>query len=126
MQRSNEFKCGEIGCGHCKIAKPDFAQAAATIVKESLPASFAAVDCTRFAQVSYTVSYCLLSFIQTDQRSLTLYFYAFQLCQKYKVSGYPTIQFFKNGKFSLDYNEGRKSTDFIKFVKKHANGHQEL
>lgn len=55
-------------CGHCKSAKPGFAEAADEL--EESEHIMAAVDCT----------------VQKD------------VCSKYGVNGYPTIKYFKNGK----------------------------
>ncbi|XP_021948419.1 protein disulfide-isomerase A5 [Folsomia candida] len=80
-----------------KTAKPDFAQAAAILDREGIGA-LAAVDCS------------------VSEKT----------CQRYKVSGYPTFQYFKNGKFSSDYNDPRKAQDFIRFMKIKANEREEL
>jgi len=73
-------------CGHCKRAKPAYVEAAAD-VKSQGKGSLAAVDCT----------------VHKD------------LCSKYGVKGFPTIQYFKGGKYDK-YSGGRTKEDFTNFM----------
>uniref|UniRef100_A0A182SXK4 Thioredoxin domain-containing protein n=1 Tax=Anopheles maculatus TaxID=74869 RepID=A0A182SXK4_9DIPT len=75
-------------CGHCKRAKPEFAQAAEHF-KDDPKTELAAVDCTRHSAV----------------------------CSSYEVRGYPTIKYFSYLKTVREYNGGRTETDFIAYLK---------
>jgi protein disulfide-isomerase-like protein len=79
-------------CGHCKRAKPAFAETAAA-VKAAGKGSIAAVDCT----------------VHKD------------LCGKYAVKGFPTILFFKNGK-NEKYSGAREAKDFTSFMMTNTGG----
>jgi len=86
-------------CGHCKRAKPAYAETAA-IVKASGKGSIAAVDCT----------------VHKD------------LCSKYGVKGFPTLIFFKDGK-NDKYTGGREKKDFVAFMESNTGAvkaHDEL
>lgn len=77
-------------CGHCKMAKPEF-QDAAEQLKDDPKMAFAAVDCTKHSS----------------------------LCQTVGVSGYPTIKYYSYyNKENMDYSGGRKKSDFVNFLKK--------
>lgn len=78
-------------CGHCKMAKPEFQQAAEEM-KDDIKTAFAALDCTKYSSV----------------------------CQAVGVSGYPTIKYYNyyNKEPAQDYTGGRKKSDFISFMKK--------
>lgn len=39
------------------------------------------------------------------------------VCQKFKIDGYPTIKFFKKGKFFRDYSSERKVEAFLNFLR---------
>ena len=66
-------------CGHCKKLAPEYEQAATQLKKENPPIPLAKVDCP------------------ANQ----------DLCQKYGVSGYPTLKIFRDGELSSDYNGPR-------------------
>jgi protein disulfide-isomerase A1 len=74
-------------CGHCKRFKPELEKAAGVLRKENLIC----------AKVDATV----------EQK----------LAEQYKVRGYPTIKFFKNG-VAMDYTAGRTEKDVINWVRK--------
>lgn len=40
-----------------------------------------------------------------------------KLAQKFKVKGYPTVKFFKDGKFAWDYDE-RDENKILEFMRK--------
>lgn len=61
-------------CGHCKKMKPEFVAAAASMKEHNVPGILAAVDATK-------------------EKSLA---------EKYKITGYPTVKYFKNGEFAFD------------------------
>ncbi|XP_065090794.1 protein disulfide-isomerase A5 [Ochlerotatus camptorhynchus] len=75
-------------CGHCKRAKPEFANAAEQF-KDDPKVALAAVDCTRHSGV----------------------------CSAYEVRGYPTMKYFSYLKTVKEYNGGRTEADFVKFLK---------
>jgi len=79
-------------CGHCKRLAPEFDIAAAALLKNDPPVALAKVDCTEAGKSS---------------------------CQKYGVSGYPTLKIFRNGQPS-DYEGPRESRGIIDFMRKQA------
>ena len=42
-----------------------------------------------------------------------------ELAQRYKISGYPTLRFFRDGKL-IDYDGGRTAGDIVSWVKKRS------
>jgi protein disulfide-isomerase A3 len=79
-------------CGHCKRMAPEF-DAASTILKENdPPVALIKVDCTTETET----------------------------CQKYGVSGYPTLKIFKNGELSGDYNGPRETDGIVKQMRTKA------
>lgn len=75
-------------CGHCKKAKPEFTAAAAEMA-DNPKVAFAAVDCTL-------------------ERSV---------CTAYNVGGFPTFKYFSYyNKEQKDYDGGRTSKDFVRFM----------
>ena len=64
-------------CGHCKKLKPDFDKAAEHY-NETKKAALGKLDCTEYPRI----------------------------CEKYKVSAYPTMKFFVNGD-PFEYTGGR-------------------
>ncbi|XP_062545872.1 protein disulfide-isomerase A5 [Armigeres subalbatus] len=75
-------------CGHCKRAKPEFANAAEQF-KDDPKVALAAIDCTRHSGV----------------------------CSAYEVRGYPTLKYFSYLKTVKEYSGGRTEADFVKFLK---------
>lgn len=61
-------------CGHCKKIKPEYVTAAARLKQQNVPGMLAAVDATKEKAVA-------------DQ---------------YKINGYPTLKYFKNGELQFD------------------------
>lgn len=76
-------------CGHCKKMKPEYEQAAEAIQKDNIKGILAAVDATRENM----------------------------LASRYKVKGYPTIKYFRNGEFAWDANHLRDSEKLVEFMK---------
>jgi len=74
-------------CGHCKALKPKFIDAAKSIKGEE-DLKFGAVDCTKHQA----------------------------LCQKYSVSGYPTLKAIVGGK-AKEYQGARETGPMIDFVR---------
>lgn len=77
-------------CGHCKKLKPEFEQAAALLKDDDPPIALAKVDCTEAGK---------------------------ETCNKFSVSGYPTLKIFKNGELSSDYNGPREANGIVKFMR---------
>jgi protein disulfide isomerase family A protein 3 len=75
-------------CGHCKRMAPEYEKAAKTLKENDPPVPLVDVDCTVEKAV----------------------------CQKYDVSGYPTLKVFRNGVKTNDYSGGREAADFVKFL----------
>jgi len=75
-------------CGHCKKMKPELVDAAKELITENHDSVVAAIDCT----VSKAV------------------------CQKYDVSGYPTVKYFEAGEFKYAFNE-RTKDKIVEFMK---------
>lgn len=77
-------------CGHCKRLKPEYAKAAEMLLGNDPPITLAKVDCTESGKDS---------------------------CNKYSVSGYPTLKIFSRGDFVSDYNGPREATGIAKYMK---------
>jgi protein disulfide isomerase family A protein 3 len=76
-------------CGHCKRLAPEYEKAATALKDEDPAVSLAKVDCT----------------VNTE------------VCQKYGVSGYPTLKIFRNGEFSKEYSGPREADGIIKTMR---------
>lgn len=74
-------------CGHCKMAKPDF-QEAADNLKDLPGRRMAAVDCTK----------------EKD------------LCDQYGVKGYPQFKFFSDGQYREKYTGARSTAAFESYM----------
>jgi protein disulfide-isomerase-like protein len=79
-------------CGHCKILKPAYSNAADTAHEQGLSSVLAAVDCGS----------------------------SYELCKKHAIEGYPTIKFFKGEKFFRDYTNERTAGAIIQFLKSNS------
>jgi len=79
-------------CGHCKRLAPEYEKAATTLAKNDPPVALAKVDCT----------------VET------------KICQKYSVSGYPTLKIFKNGEVAEDYNGPREADGIVSTMRSKA------
>lgn len=77
-------------CGHCKKLKPEYAKAAELVRGEDPPIALAKVDCTEGGK---------------------------ETCNKFSVSGYPTLKIFKNGEVSQEYNGPREAVGIAKYMK---------
>jgi len=75
-------------CGHCKKAKPHFVSAAAKMSAKRIPGKLAAVDCTKHKEIS----------------------------QRYKVTGFPTIKYFKDGEMAFNAGDAREEEAILKFM----------
>ena len=80
-------------CGHCKALKPKFIDAAKQVKGQDDDLKFGAVDCTKHQA----------------------------LCQKYGVSGYPTLKAIVGGK-AKEYQGARETSPMIDFVRKLKEG----
>lgn len=87
---SNLFGFVVLGCGHCTLFKPVFAEAA-KIIKKTQIGTLAAIDGSVYHEIS----------------------------KRYDLTGYPTMKHFKNGRLTGDY-DGRRNVDSIfKFMANH-------
>ncbi|XP_034837673.1 protein disulfide-isomerase A3 [Maniola hyperantus] len=77
-------------CGHCKRLKPEYAAAAGVLKTDDPPVALVKVDCTEGGKST---------------------------CEKYSVSGYPTLKIFRKGELSQEYNGPRESNGIIKFMR---------
>lgn len=66
--------------------KPEYAVAAGILKKDDNPVALAKVDCTEGGKST---------------------------CEKYSVSGYPTLKIFRKGELSSEYNGPRESSKFF-------------
>lgn len=79
-------------CGHCKALKPVYSNAADLIFEKGISGVLAAVDCGSF----------------------------YELCKKHNIEGYPTLKYFKNGKYLKNYTNERTADALIRFLQSHA------
>lgn len=77
-------------CGHCKRLKPEYAVAAGILKDDEEPVALAKVDCTEGGKST---------------------------CEKFSVSGYPTLKIFRNGEVSQEYNGPRESNGIVKYMR---------
>ncbi|XP_073994862.1 disulfide-isomerase A3 [Rhodnius prolixus] len=77
-------------CGHCKKLKPEFEKAASLLRSHDPPVTLAKVDCTEGGK---------------------------ETCNKFSVSGYPTLKIFKDGEFTKEYNGPREASGIAKHMK---------
>uniref|UniRef100_A0A1L8EE44 Protein disulfide-isomerase n=1 Tax=Haematobia irritans TaxID=7368 RepID=A0A1L8EE44_HAEIR len=77
-------------CGHCKRLKPEYAKAAEIVKDDDPPITLAKVDCTEGGK---------------------------ETCNKFSVSGYPTLKIFKGDEVSQDYNGPREAAGIAKFMR---------
>ena len=75
-------------CGHCKAMKPDYMEAASLIKKRDITGVLAAVDATKEAKLG----------------------------EQYKVEGFPTIKYFKDGAMMYEYGYGRTAEDLVEYM----------
>ncbi|XP_076246068.1 disulfide-isomerase A3 [Calliopsis andreniformis] len=80
-------------CGHCKRLKPEYAKAAEMLLGNDPPITLAKVDCTEGGK---------------------------ETCNKYSVSGYPTLKIFSRGDVVSDYNGPREAAGIAKYMKAQA------
>lgn len=79
-------------CGHCKKLAPEYEAAADELINEDPPIRIAKVDCPANSD----------------------------LCQKFGVSGYPTIKMFKNGEENGKYEGPRNAAGISSYMRKQA------
>lgn len=77
-------------CGHCKKLKPEFERAATLLQNDEPPVSLAKVDCTEAGK---------------------------ETCNKFSVSGYPTLKIFRDGEVSKEYQGPREAAGIVKYMK---------
>lgn len=79
-------------CGHCKKLKPEFEKAATKLKTDDPPVQLAKIDCTVEKEI----------------------------CEKFKVTGYPTLKIFRKGHHSQDYEGPRETEGIIKYMRGQA------
>ncbi|XP_001599732.2 protein disulfide-isomerase A3 [Nasonia vitripennis] len=77
-------------CGHCKRLKPEYAKAAELLRGSDPPITLAKVDCTEAGK---------------------------DTCNKYSVSGYPTLKIFAKDELVNDYNGPREAAGIAKYMR---------
>ncbi|XP_054278319.1 protein disulfide-isomerase A3-like [Macrosteles quadrilineatus] len=77
-------------CGHCKKLKPEFEKAASSLEGSDPPIALAKVDCTEGGK---------------------------ETCNKFGVSGYPTLKIFSNGEVKKEYQGPREAGGIVKYMK---------
>lgn len=77
-------------CGHCKKLKPEYAKAAELVKDDDPSITFAKIDCTEAGK---------------------------ETCNKFSVSGYPTLKIFKGDEMSQDYNGPREAAGLVKYMR---------
>eukprot|EP01104_Vermistella_antarctica_P018919 TRINITY_DN718_c0_g1_i3.p1 TRINITY_DN718_c0_g1~~TRINITY_DN718_c0_g1_i3.p1 ORF type:complete len:520 (+),score=118.10 TRINITY_DN718_c0_g1_i3:88-1647(+) len=75
-------------CGHCKTLKPHYGVAAARMKEEGIEGVLAALDATIHREVP----------------------------KEFDVDGYPTLMFFRNGKYQFNFHGSRSEAGLIKFM----------
>lgn len=85
-------------CGHCKAMKPAYAEAALQLKTDKVPGILATVDAT-------------------VERGLQT---------KFDVKRFPTIKYFRHGKFFMDYAKQRSVEDIVSFMKNPPSTKEEL
>lgn len=76
-------------CGHCKRLKPEFEKAGDILKKNDPVITLAKVDCTEAGK---------------------------DTCNKFSVTGYPTLKIFKNGELSQEYSGPREAQGIVKYM----------
>jgi len=76
-------------CGHCQSMKPAFARAAERVINEGIGGKLGAVDATQARDVAGA----------------------------FKIKGYPTLKYFKDGKESFEYGFGRDEESLVDFMR---------
>lgn len=77
-------------CGHCKKLKPEYEKAAGIVKDNDPPIMLAKVDCTEAGK---------------------------ETCNKFGVTGYPTLKIFKDGEVNKDYSGPRDADGIIRYMK---------
>lgn len=83
---------GQEWCGWCKKLKPIYSEAADLLKERGISGTLAAVDCGT----------------------------ASELCGKFNIQGYPSVKYFKNGKFVSDYNKERTTEAILEYLKSNS------
>jgi protein disulfide isomerase family A protein 3 len=79
-------------CGHCKRLAPEFEKAATALKLNDPPVVLAELDCTAEKAI----------------------------CDKFGVSGYPTLKVFKRGEFAFEYGGEREADGIVKYMRSKA------
>ncbi|CAB3986332.1 disulfide-isomerase A5-like, partial [Paramuricea clavata] len=83
-------------CGHCKAMKPAYVEAADEMKTQKVKGVLAAVNCMK------------------EQKLRT----------KYEVNGFPSVKYFKDGKYAYDYPRSRTKDDLVDFMKNPSEAHK--
>uniref|UniRef100_A0A1I7Z114 Protein disulfide-isomerase n=1 Tax=Steinernema glaseri TaxID=37863 RepID=A0A1I7Z114_9BILA len=76
-------------CGHCKRLAPEYEKAATKLKSNDPPVALVKVDCT------------------AEKAS----------CDKFGVSGFPTLKIFRNGQVAQDYDGPREAEGIVKYMR---------
>lgn len=79
-------------CGHCKRLAPEYEKAATKLVSNDPPIILAEVDCT------------------VEKKT----------CDKFGVSGFPTLKIFRNGNLAQEYDGPREAEGIVKYMRGQA------
>ncbi|VDD91578.1 unnamed protein product [Enterobius vermicularis] len=79
-------------CGHCKRLAPEYEKAATKLKNNDPPITLAEVDCT------------------VEKKT----------CEKFSVSGFPTLKIFRNGNLAQDYDGPREAEGIVKYMRGQA------
>ncbi|KAJ8917992.1 hypothetical protein NQ315_011445 [Exocentrus adspersus] len=84
-------------CGHCRKMKPDYMAAAKELQAAGFQQCMAMIDCTENPEIA----------------------------EEYKISGFPTVKLYVNGKYVKDYTGPRTVRDLKEFILPYISGRKD-